>query len=229
VECNGRTALLSPLNLDRRKPCREWEKSRTSERDRPGTTAAQRRAVLQIAFVCAAAAVAPAEPSLLEVQSAAARTAGGEVASDASRTARLRASHWAPVVRAQIVRRDDLRTRVGEYRGYPLRQDDAGAAHTWLVTLTWDFAHLVYAREESQLALAHVHLARVRREAAEKAASLWIERREKRASLRDLSGAARREAALDALRISAELDALTGGLYRDLVAREQAELEVEEP
>lgn len=194
-----------------------------------GTTGAERPAVLGIAFLCAAAVAALAEPTLLEVQAAAAFTAAGTAAVDAARTARLRASHWAPVLRGQFLRRDDLRTRAGEYRGYPLRQEDAGAAHTWAVTLTWDFAQLVYSREESQLALAQVHLARVRREAAEKAASLWTERRQKRTSLRELVGAARREAAIDSLRISAELDALTGGLYRDIVAREQAEIEVEEP
>jgi hypothetical protein len=180
------------------------------------------------ALLCAAA-LAAVEPTLIEVQAAAARTAGGTLAEDARRTARLRASHWAPVVRGELLRKDDVRTRVGELRGYPLRQDDAAAAHTWAVTVTWDFAQLVYAREESQLALAHVHLARARREAAQKAASLWVERRQTRESLRVLSGAARREAALDALRLSAELDALTGGLYRDVVAREQAELEAEEP
>jgi len=194
-----------------------------------GTTAAKRLAVLGIALFCAAAVVAPVEPTLLEVQAAAALTAAGTAASDADRTARLRASHWAPVLRGQFIRREDLRSRAGEYRGYPLRQDDTGAAHTWAVTLTWDFAQLVYSREESQLALAQVHLARVRREAAEKAASLWTERRQKRTSLRELTGAARREAAIDSLRISAELDALTGGLYRDIVVREQAEIEVEEP
>ncbi|HWE24316.1 MAG TPA: hypothetical protein VG496_10300, partial [Myxococcales bacterium] len=177
----------------------------------------------------AAAVASAAEPTLLEVQAAASRTAAGLAAGDAERTARLRASHWAPVLRGGFVRRDDLRSRTGEYRGYPVREDDAFAAHTWAVTLTWDFAQLVYSREESQLALAHVHLARVRREAAEKAASLWIERRQKRASLGALSGAARREAALDALLISAELDALTGGLYREIVAREEAELGVGEP
>ena len=176
-----------------------------------------------------AAALAIAEPTLVEVQDAAARTAAGSAADDAGRTARLRASHWAPVLRGQLLRRDDGRSRVGELRGYPLREEDAGAAHTWAVTLTWDFAQLVYAHEESQLALAHVHLARVRREAAEKAASVWVERRQTRESLRALSGRARREAALDALRLSAELDALTGGLYREIVAREQAELEVEGP
>jgi hypothetical protein len=191
--------------------------------------AAKRRAVVGIVFFCAAAAVALGEPTMLEVQAAAARTAGDTAASDAARAARLRASHWAPVLRGGLVRKDDVRSRVGEFRGYPVREDDAAAAHTWTVTLTWDFAQVVYAREESQLALAHVHLARVRREAAEKAASLWIERRQKRASLREVSGAARREAALDSLRICAELDALTGGLYRGAVAREQAEIEVEEP
>jgi hypothetical protein len=196
--------------------------------DAPGTTDAQRRAVLGIGLLCAAAVAAP-EPTLLEVQAAAARTAADTAAADANRTARLRASHWAPVVRGELVRKDDLRSRVGEYRGYPLRQDDAGAAHTWAVTLTWDFAQLVYSREESQLALAHVHLARVRREAAEKAAALWIERRQKRASLRGLTGATHREAALEALRVCAELDALTGGLYRDILAREEAEIDVEAP
>jgi hypothetical protein len=181
-----------------------------------------------MALLCAAALTA-VEPTLVEVQAAAARTAGGNAAEDARRTARLRASRWAPILRGEFLHKDDVRSRVGELRGYPLRQDDAGAAHTWAVTLIWDFAQLIYAREESQLALAHVHLARARREAAEKAASLWVERRQTRESLRSLSGAARREAALDALRLSAELDALTGGLYRDIVAHEQAELEVEEP
>jgi hypothetical protein len=184
--------------------------------------------VIGIALLCAAM-LGAAEPTLLEVQAAAARTAAGVAADDAKRTDRLRASHWAPGLRAELLRKEDVRSRVGEVRGYPLRQDDAGAAHTWSVTLTWDFAQLVYSREESQLALSHVHLARVRREAAEKAASAWVERRQKRASLRDLSGPARRETALDALRLSAELDALTGGLYREIIAREQAELESEEP
>ena len=180
------------------------------------------------ALLCAAA-LAAVEPTLIEVQAAAARMAAGSAAEDARRSARLRSSHWAPVLRSELLRKEDARSRVGELRGYPLRQEDAGAAHTWAVTLTWDFAQLVYSREESQLALAHAHLARVRREAAQKAASLWVERRQTRESLRGLSGAARREAALDALRLSAELDALTGGLYRDIVAREQAELETEEP
>jgi hypothetical protein len=178
--------------------------------------------VIGIALLCAA--VAAGEPGLPEAQAAAQRTAGGTPADDAARTGRLRRSHWAPILRGQILRRDDLRDRTGELRGYPLQQQDWGIANTWSVTLTWDFAQLVYSREESQLALAHVHLARVRREAADRAAALWVERRQRRASMLALSGAARREAALELLRVTAELDAVTGGLYRDLLAREEAEL-----
>jgi hypothetical protein len=174
-----------------------------------------------MALLCAAAALA--EPALLDAQAAAQRAAGGTAAEDGARTARLRRSHWAPVVRAELLRRDDLRNRVGELRGYPLRQDDAGVANTWSITVTWDFAQLVYSREESQLALAHVHLARVRREAAEKAAALWVERRQRCASLPALSGGARTEAALELLRVTAELDAVTGGLYRELLSRQEAE------
>ncbi len=178
--------------------------------------------MIGIALLCAAAAAG--EPGLLEAQAAAQRTAGGTAADDAGRSTRLRRSHWAPVLRGQILRRDDLRDRAGELRGYPLVQQDWSVANTWSVTLTWDFGQLVYAREESQLALAHVHLARVRREAADRAAELWVERRQRRASMIALSGPARREAALELLRVTAELDAVTGGLYRDVLAREEAEL-----
>ena len=140
--------------------------------------------VIAIALLCAATA---GEPALVEAQAAAQRTAGGSAAEDAARTARLRRSHWAPVLRGQLLRRDDLRDRAGELRGYPLVQQDSAVANTWSIILTWDFAQLLYAREESQLALAHVHLARVRREAADRAAELWVERRQKRASLASLS------------------------------------------
>jgi hypothetical protein len=184
--------------------------------------------VALIALLCAAAA-AGSEPTLREAQAAAARTAGDLVGEDAGRTARLRRSHWAPVLRGQFLLRDDLRGRVGESRGYPSRSQDAGSANSWSVTLTWDFARLIYAREESQLALAHAHLARARREAAQRAAELWVERRLKRASLPGLSGPARREAALESLRVTADLDAATGGLYGELLAREEAELAGEGP
>jgi hypothetical protein len=183
--------------------------------------------VTGIGLLCAAAALL--EPGLLETQAAAQRTAGGTSADDGARTGRLRHAHWAPVLRGEVLRRGELRERAGELRGYPLRQQDSGITDTWSITLTWDFAQLVYAREESQLALAHVHLARVRREAADRAAALWVERRQKRTSMVSLTGAVWREAALDLLRVTAELDAVTGGLYRDLLAREETELAGEAP
>ena len=176
-----------------------------------------------------AAAGEPAEPGLSETQEAAARRAGGETAEDASRTARARRAHWAPAVRGQAGMRQDERTRRGELRLAPLREDDAGLSHIWGITVTWDLAQIVYAREESQLALAHAHLARLRREAADKAAQLWIERRRTRISLAELPPGPRRlEVRLELLRLTGQLDALTGGLFRDSLEREEAACAAEE-
>jgi hypothetical protein len=181
------------------------------------------------ATLAAAAVAALVEPSLEQAQAAAARRAAGEVAADASRTDRVRRAHWAPVVRGELISRSDERARRGEYRLAPVFEDDRAAARTWRVTVTWDLAQVVYAREESQLALAHQHLARVRREAADRAAALWIERRRKREALAAVSGAARREALFDLLRATAELDALTGGAYREQLAEEEGRLAAERP
>lgn len=171
----------------------------------------------------------PAEPGLSEAQEAAARRAGGEPAEDVSRTARARRAHWAPAVRGQAGVRQDERTRRGELRLAPLREDDAALSHIWGLTVMWDLSQIVYAREESQLALAHAHLARVRREAADKAAQLWIERRRTRLSLAELPPGPRRlEVRLELLRLTAQLDALTGGLFGDSLAREEAACAAEE-
>ena len=193
----------------------------------PGTLAAKARRVTGIGLVfLLAAAPAPPEPALEEVQAAAARVAAGEPAEDASRTVRLRRAHWLPALRAQAQRRDDLRSRLGEFRGYSVREDDTVASNTWSVMASWDLAQLVYAHEESQLALAHVHLARVRREAADRAAELWTQRRRRRAERAAAPDeSARREAALELLLITAELDAVTGGLYREHLISEETLLE----
>jgi hypothetical protein len=166
--------------------------------------------------------VAEGEPGLAEAQAAAARKAGGEAAEDASRTSRARNAHWAPVVRGLAGWKEDQRSRRGEFRLAPLIEDDTGAGRAWAVTIVWDFSQVVYAREESQIALAHAHLARLRREAAERAGQLWVDRARARAALAELPPGPRRlEAQLELLRLSAELDALTGGLFRDAVSREE--------
>jgi uncharacterized protein YjiS (DUF1127 family) len=181
-----------------------------------------------VAFWMLAAAARASEPTLVEVQAAAARHAAGDPVEDADRESRLRASHLAPTVRGEIVGKTDARTRRGEFRLAPLREDDASDGRTWGIVVTWDLAQLVYSREEGQLALAHQHLARIRREVAIQAAKLWIERRRKCAGLERLSGPLRREAFLDVLRITAELDALTGGLYREALKDVEEQLAEEE-
>lgn len=162
------------------------------------------------------------EPGLAETQDAAARAAGGVSADDASRLSRARLSHWAPELRGQAQLRDDERSRSGEYRLAPVKEQYLGTGHAWSVALSWDFAQVVYAREESQLALAHAQLARVRREAAQKAAQLWTDRRAARVRWVTASPQARGEACLALLRLTADLDALTAGLFREAVDAQEA-------
>jgi hypothetical protein len=183
---------------------------------------------------CLLAASGPAgeaasEPGLLETQAAAARAAGGTDAEDASRVSRARLAHWAPQLRGQAQLKDDEKSRVGEFRLAPLREQDVGVGHAWAVVLAWDFSQVVYARDESQLALAHAHLSRLRREAAERAAQLFLERQRARALwLSAPPGPARLELCFAELRITAQLDALTNGLFRDAVSREEAACTAEE-
>jgi hypothetical protein len=204
----------------------EWEKPWKIGVASFGMPAAKRGAVLSFWTVLLAAAAL--EPTLGEAQRAAALRAAGETAADEARTERLRRAHWAPVVRAELIDRADDRSRRGEFRLAPVVEDDHSAVLTWGVTVTWDFAQVVYAHEESQLALAHQHLARVRREAADRAAALWIERRRKCEALATAGPGARREALFELLRTTAELDALTG-LYGEQLALEQARIEAEKP
>lgn len=165
-----------------------------------------------------AAPAGETEPGLLETQEAAAKLAGGAAALDAARLSRARAAHWAPQVRGQASLREDEKTREGEFRLAPLREQDFAAGHSWALVLTWDLSQVIFAREETQLALAQVHLARARREAAERAAQLWIERQKARAAW---LAAATRESCFALLRATAALVAVTG-LFREAAAREES-------
>jgi len=153
------------------------------------------------------------EPGLLQTQEAAARVAAGSATEDASRLARARNAHWAPQLRGQVDGKDDVKSRDGEFRLAPLRENDVGATRGWAVSLTWDFSQVIFAREETQLALAHAHLARLRDQASERAAALWLERQKAKQS---------KAGCLAVLQLTAQLDALTGGLFRDALAREEA-------
>lgn len=158
------------------------------------------------------------EPGLLETQEAAAKLAGGAAALDAARLSRARAAHWAPQLRGQASARDDQKTREGEFRLAPLREQDFASGRAWALVLTWDLSQVIFAREETQLALAHVHLSRARREAAERAAQLWIDRQKARVLW---LAAGTRESCFALLRATAALVALSG-LFREAAAREEA-------
>lgn len=169
------------------------------------------------------------EPGLLEVQEAAARAAAGTAGEDASRVRRARLAHWAPQVRGQAQVRDDEKSRNGEFRLAPLHEQSVGVGHSWAVVLAWDLPQAIYARDESHLALAHAHLARVRREAAEKAAQVFLERHRSRAHWLSLpKGEARAAACLSALQLTAQLEALTAGLFHDAVSTEETACAAEE-
>ncbi|MGZ6123961.1 MAG: hypothetical protein ACXWLR_03320 [Myxococcales bacterium] len=122
-------------------------------------------------------------------------------------------------MRGQAMVREDEKTRLGEYRLAPLREQDAGAGRTWALTFTWDLSQVIFAREETQLAQAQAQLARIRREAADRAAQLWIERQKARALWATVHT---RETCFGLLRATAALVALTGELFREAVAREEA-------
>ncbi|HEX4383784.1 MAG TPA: hypothetical protein VH083_12580 [Myxococcales bacterium] len=176
-----------------------------------------------IALAILAAATAVADPGLLEVQEAAARVAAGIAADDASRESRARAAHWAPQLRGQGGAKTSDELRTGQRYNAPLTEEDVGTGTNWSVLLSWDFAQVVFAREETQIALAHAHLAAIRREARDKAAVLWIDRKRELASWAlQPAGPQRLSSCLSALRLTAQLDAITGGLYRELLAREEA-------
>lgn len=171
---------------------------------------------------------AAAEPTLAQAVEAAARRAAGSSADDELRAGRARRSRWLPVLRAQVGGRDDERLRAGDWRGAPISEEDALRSRSWLVSASWDLPQLLYAREEVAIAASSAHLARARQQAAAQAARLYAERlRALRAALAAPEGPADRlERALAVLTATAELDALTGGLFAAALARAQAEVDV---
>jgi hypothetical protein len=150
----------------------------------------------------------------------AARIAAGSSDEDESRLSRARAAHWAPQLRAQLQRADSEALRAGMQSSAPLQWNQQGQVDTWAVAATWDLSQLVYDRDENQLALSRVHLARRRQEVAQDAADRYVERQRLLAAL--AAGPRDTHTALLLLRCTAALDALTAGLYQGALARAQA-------
>jgi len=167
---------------------------------------------------------------LIEVQAAAVKNAGGPKETDASRVARARSAHWAPVVRGLFGVRDNEGTRDGELRGAPLHYTDRGQALSWGVTATWDLPQVIFARDETQLIHAHLHLEKARQAASKEAIRLYLDRQNRKRALANPSSAEARQRLLqEIVRLTADLDLLTGGLFLDALSRELAELSAVEP
>jgi hypothetical protein len=169
-----------------------------------------------------AAATADDEPTLVEAQQVAAKRAAGEREEDRSRVHRARVSHWAPVIRGLLGGREDERVRDGEARHDPLRWTDRGQALTWGVQVTWDLPQLIFARDETQLVHAQLHLEKARQAAARETVRLYLERREKQRALAQAPPETRPRLRIEIVKLTAELDSLTGGLFRASLAREEA-------
>jgi len=168
------------------------------------------------------------EPTLEETQAAAIQLAAGDAGDDASRVTRARAAHWAPVLRGQLGGTTTTQSRDGTQDADPLQWNQLANASSWLVSATWDLPSAIYSRDETQLALTSVHLARVRREVAERAAELYASRTRCLLALRaqaQASATSQLEAALALLSVTADLDALTAGLFHPALARVQARVE----
>ncbi len=161
------------------------------------------------------ALLADGEPTIEEVQRAAAGRARVDDGAMDSWERRARTAAWLPKLSLEF-RHDERSTRVVGLSGnvesdyVRLNPGDQVA-----VRAAWDLDRLLFAPEELRVAWTTSHLVRRREEAVQRATRLYFERRRLRLelALSPPEGAlerAEREIAIDA--VSAELDALTGGI-----------------
>lgn len=160
--------------------------------------------------------VSAGEPGIAEVQEAAAREAERDGPSIEGFPRRSRLAALLPRLTAEY-RREERSHRVVGLQGSGevdyLRLDPGSA---FLVRATWDLGTLVAARGEIAAAAAAAARSQRREAAVRRATALFFERR--RAMLALLleppaSALARAEAELSLDRLTAELDALTGGRF----------------
>lgn len=162
----------------------------------------------------AVSALAAGEPTIAEVQAAAARRAGAGGGA-AGYAGRARLAALLPRLSAEI-RRDERSQRIVGLQGAG-EVDYLRLSPGTVVALraTWDLGHLIAAPGELGGAAAGAALARRREEAVRRATALFYERRKLRLELwlaPPPDALERARAELDVERLGAELDALTGGL-----------------
>jgi hypothetical protein len=161
------------------------------------------------------ARLAAADPPVAQVQSAAARQVEGEVPDPSALAARRRLAAWLPRVSAEV-QHDERSYRVVGLQGsseVDYARSSPGTSVT--VRATWELPDLVASRGEPSAASATLSRLRRRDEAVRRATELLFERRRHRLLLAldpPAEPLARAEAELEVDRLTAELDALTGGL-----------------
>jgi hypothetical protein len=155
------------------------------------------------------------EPSIAEVQAAAARHAEADTPDPALLARRRRLSALLPRVTAQV-RHDESAYRVTGLQGSGEVDYLRSAPGTsFSVQATWELGDLVVATGEAAAAAAALARARRRDQAVRQATTLHFERRHRLLALLadpPPDARARVEAELELARVTAELDALTGGL-----------------
>ncbi len=158
------------------------------------------------------ARIAAGEPSAAEVQEAAARRA----ATDEPDLARRRLAELLPRLTAEV-RHDERSDRVvGLQTSGEVDYVRLMPGNTFIVRATWELSRLLDPQPAGDAARAASERLRRRDEVVRRATALYFERRRLRLALlvdppREVR--ARAEAELELDRLTAELDALTGGIF----------------
>lgn len=162
------------------------------------------------------ALLADGDPAVEEVQRAAAAQVRADAGALDSWERRARTAAWLPKLSLEY-RHDERATRVVGLNGN-VESDYVrfSPGDQLAVRAAWDLDRLVFAPDELRAAATASQLMRRREEAVERATRLYFERRRLRLrlALSPPDGALERtesEIAIDA--VTAELDALTGGLF----------------
>jgi hypothetical protein len=159
-------------------------------------------------------AIAAGEPAIAEVQDAAERAAARAVPEARGFARRARLSALLPRFTAEYRRNENSQRIVGLQGSGEVDYLRLAPGRTIELRATWDLGALVAAPGELSAANAAAERARRCAEAVKRATSVYYERREARLALAlaPPEGAlARAEAELRIDRLTAELDALTGG------------------
>lgn len=168
-----------------------------------------------VAGLRALAGLAAGEPTAREVQAAAALRAS-EIPDPASLPGRLRAATLLPRITAEIRYGESTTRTLGLQGSGEVDYARFAPGSAFLVRATWDLGGLLAPPRELAALAAAAERIRRRDEAVRRATALYFERARLRAALLLEPPATARgwaEAELEIGRVTAELDAITGGLY----------------